>query len=58
MDLAKGILSLKDSASENELCDILRGLSVAKLKLLCGDFKLKVLRSGQQHLPATNQALT
>jgi hypothetical protein len=35
-------MSLKDSARENELCDILRGLSVAKLKLLCGDFKLKV----------------
>ena len=45
MDLAKGILNLKDSASEIELCDILRGLSVVKLKLLCGDFKLKVLRN-------------
>ena len=42
MDLARTVLTCTESASELELSDILRGLSVAKLKTLCAELKLKV----------------
>ena len=42
MDLAQAVLTCTESASELELSDILRGLSVAKLKTLCAELKLKV----------------